>query len=179
MADCISSQIRAGWLLADSPSSRTFSTMGISSRDARHAAGLSRKRSCSAATRRVSYASPPFGSGPCKTATLAAIVCAIHAGDAAITSNSMVFETTYVGLPLAVAFAQAGEQVVAVDIDEGRVAAIKAGESYIEDIPSEQLRAVLPSLEPSTHFAPLARTDAVLICVPTPLTANREPDLGP
>ena len=85
----------------------------------------------------------------------------------------------YVGLPLAVAFAQAGEQVVAVDIDEGRVAAIKAGESYIEDIPSEQLRAVLPSLEPSTHFAPLARTDAVLICVPTPLTANREPDLGP
>jgi UDP-N-acetyl-D-glucosamine dehydrogenase len=85
----------------------------------------------------------------------------------------------YVGLPLAVAFAEAGEQVVAVDIDERKVAAIAAGESYIEDIPAGRLRAALPRIEPWSHFAPLARTDAVLICVPTPLTANREPDLGP
>ena len=46
----------------------------------------------------------------------------------------------YVGLPLVVAFAEAGEQVVAVDVDEAKVAAIEAGESYIEDIPSERLR---------------------------------------
>jgi UDP-N-acetyl-D-glucosamine dehydrogenase len=85
----------------------------------------------------------------------------------------------YVGLPLAVAFAEAGEHVVAVDVDEGKVAAIEAGESYIEDIPSERLKAALPQIEVSTHYAPLARADAVLICVPTPLTANREPDLGP
>jgi len=85
----------------------------------------------------------------------------------------------YVGLPLAVAFAEAGEQVVAVDVDEAKVAAIEAGESYIEDIASERLRAVLPSIEATTIYAPLARTDAVLVCVPTPLTANREPDLGP
>jgi UDP-N-acetyl-D-glucosamine dehydrogenase len=85
----------------------------------------------------------------------------------------------YVGLPLAVAFAEAGEHVIAVDIDEGKVAAIEAGESYVEDIPSEHLRAALPRIEPWSHFAPLARTDAVLICVPTPLTANREPDLRP
>ncbi len=85
----------------------------------------------------------------------------------------------YVGLPLVVAFAEAGEPVVAVDVDEGKVAAVRSGRSYVEDIPSERLQAVLPLIEASTHYAPLARTDAVLICVPTPLTANREPDLGP
>jgi UDP-N-acetyl-D-glucosamine dehydrogenase len=85
----------------------------------------------------------------------------------------------YVGLPLAVAFAEAGEQVIAIDVDEGRVAAIEAGDSYIEDVSSERLRAVRDRIEGSTHFAPLARTDAILICVPTPLTSNREPDLGP
>jgi UDP-N-acetyl-D-glucosamine dehydrogenase len=80
---------------------------------------------------------------------------------------------------LAVAFAEAGEHVVAVDIDEAKVAAIEAGQSYIEDIPSERLRASLDAIEASTHYAPLARTDAALICVPTPLSPNREPDLGP
>ncbi len=85
----------------------------------------------------------------------------------------------YVGLPLAVAFAEAGEHVVAVDLDERKVAAIEDGTSYIEDISSDRLRAVLPRIEAWTHFAPLARTDAVFICVPTPLTPNREPDLEP
>ncbi len=85
----------------------------------------------------------------------------------------------YVGLPLVVAFAEAGEHVVAVDIDENKVNAIELGESYIEDISSERLRAALPNIDVSSHFAPLARTDAVLICVPTPLTPNREPDLRP
>ena len=85
----------------------------------------------------------------------------------------------YVGLPLAVEFAEAGEQVVAVDVDERKIVAIQAGESYIEDISSDRLRAALPSIEAWTHFAPLARADAIVICVPTPLTANREPDLEP
>jgi UDP-N-acetyl-D-glucosamine dehydrogenase len=84
----------------------------------------------------------------------------------------------YVGLPLAVAFAEAGTQVVAVDVDPRKISAIAAGESYIEDIPSERLQAALPLIGASSHYAPLARTDAVLICVPTPLTPNREPDLG-
>jgi UDP-N-acetyl-D-glucosamine dehydrogenase len=79
---------------------------------------------------------------------------------------------------LAVAFAQAGEDVVAVDLDPRKVAAINAGESYVEDIPSEALQAVLPKIHATAHYQPLARTDAVLICVPTPLTANREPDLS-
>jgi UDP-N-acetyl-D-glucosamine dehydrogenase len=84
----------------------------------------------------------------------------------------------YVGLPLAVAFAEAGEDVVAVDVDPRKIAAIAAGESYIEDVSSEALRAVLDRIEATSHYQPLARTDAVLICVPTPLTPNREPDLS-
>jgi UDP-N-acetyl-D-glucosamine dehydrogenase len=85
----------------------------------------------------------------------------------------------YVGLPLAVAFADADCEVVAIDVDPRRVEAIEAGDSYIEDVPSEQLRAVAERIHASTSYADLATTDAVLVCVPTPLTPNREPDLGP
>jgi UDP-N-acetyl-D-glucosamine dehydrogenase len=85
----------------------------------------------------------------------------------------------YVGLPLAVAFAQEGHQVVAIDVDQRKVAAIAAGDSYIEDVPSELLREHAELLHASTRYADLAKADAVLICVPTPLTPNREPDLGP
>jgi UDP-N-acetyl-D-glucosamine dehydrogenase len=85
----------------------------------------------------------------------------------------------YVGLPLAVAFAEAGCDVVAIDVDPRKIEAVAAGDSYIEDVPSEQLRAVAGRIHASTHYARLARADAVLVCVPTPLTANREPDLGP
>jgi UDP-N-acetyl-D-glucosamine dehydrogenase len=85
----------------------------------------------------------------------------------------------YVGLPLAVAFAREGCEVVAVDVDAGKVRAIEAGESYIEDVPSEELRELAGQIHASTRYARLERADAVLICVPTPLTRNREPDLGP
>ena len=53
----------------------------------------------------------------------------------------------YVGLPLVVAFAEAGEQVVAVDVDPRKISAIRAGGSYIEDIPSERLKAALAAVE--------------------------------
>jgi len=85
----------------------------------------------------------------------------------------------YVGLPLVVAFAEAGDRVVAVDVDTRKVDALAAGNSYIEDVPSERLQGLLGSIEATTHYAPLARSDAVVICVPTPLTRNREPDLRP
>ena len=84
----------------------------------------------------------------------------------------------YVGLPLAVAFAAEGRDVVAVDVDRRKVDALLAGRSYVEDVADEALAAVLPRIEPTTRFAALARCDAILVCVPTPLTANREPDLG-
>jgi UDP-N-acetyl-D-glucosamine dehydrogenase len=85
----------------------------------------------------------------------------------------------YVGLPLAVAFAREGCEVIAVDLDTRKVEAISAGESYIEDVPSEALREADGRIQATTRYADLARADAVLICVPTPLTRNREPDLGP
>jgi UDP-N-acetyl-D-glucosamine dehydrogenase len=85
----------------------------------------------------------------------------------------------YVGLPLAVAFAQEGCEVIAVDTDARKVAAIEAGESYVEDVPDETLAQVAERVHATTRYAPLAKADAVLVCVPTPLTSNREPDLGP
>ena len=78
-----------------------------------------------------------------------------------------------------VAFAEAGEEVIAVDLDQRKVEWLLAGDSYVEDIPSEKLKAVLPRIHASTQYAPLADTEAVIICVPTPLTENREPDLRP
>jgi UDP-N-acetyl-D-glucosamine dehydrogenase len=85
----------------------------------------------------------------------------------------------YVGLPLAVAFAQEGCDVIAVDLDVRKVEAIAAGDSYIGDVSSEALTAVAGRIHATTRYSPLAEADAVLICVPTPLTRNREPDLGP
>src|SRR5579859_1665511 len=85
----------------------------------------------------------------------------------------------YVGLPLAVAFARAGEEVIGVDVDGQKVAAVAAGNSYIEDVPDHDLRAVLGRIRASTRYADLAQAQAIVICVPTPLSANREPDLGP
>jgi len=85
----------------------------------------------------------------------------------------------YVGLPLAVAFAEAGEHVVGVEIDPGKVGALRAGESYIEDVPSRCWRVISDRIDPTTRVAALALCDAIVVCVPTPLTRNREPDLGP
>jgi UDP-N-acetyl-D-glucosamine dehydrogenase len=85
----------------------------------------------------------------------------------------------YVGLPLAAAFCDEGHEVVGVDTDARRVAAIEAGESYIEDVPSERVAALRGRLQPTTRYAELASVDAAIIAVPTPLTRNREPNLGP
>ncbi len=85
----------------------------------------------------------------------------------------------YVGLPLALAFAEEGHDVVGVDADQRRVAAIGAGESFIEDVPSERLAAARDRISASSSYDALADVEAVLIAVPTPLTPNREPDLGP
>ncbi len=85
----------------------------------------------------------------------------------------------YVGLPLAVAFAEEGIDVVGVDYEARLVASIEAGKSHIEDISSERLQAVAERISATTDYNRLADCDAVLIAVPTPLTRNREPDLGP
>jgi len=85
----------------------------------------------------------------------------------------------YVGLPLALAFAEEGHDVIGIEPDQRRVAAVQRGESYIEDVLPARLEAVAGRLSASTRYADLERADAILIAVPTPLTRNREPDLGP
>jgi len=85
----------------------------------------------------------------------------------------------YVGLPLAVSFCEAGHDVVGVDVDPRKIGALASCESYIEDVPSETLEAISARFSPTLRFAELSRCDVVIIAVPTPLTRNREPDLGP
>ncbi len=84
----------------------------------------------------------------------------------------------YVGLPLAVAFAEAGHSVVGYDTDGRRLELMASGKSDIEDVPSSSLASLGDSFEPTTDPAALARCDALLICVPTPLANQREPDLS-
>lgn len=85
----------------------------------------------------------------------------------------------YVGLPLAVGFAEAGHHVCALDLDPRKIDALRRHESYIEDVPSESLRAVNGLIHPTTSYDDLVDVDAIIVCVPTPLTPNREPDLSP
>jgi len=86
----------------------------------------------------------------------------------------------YVGLPLAVEFARAGFQVTGIDLREDRVQQIVRGRSYIQDVSSSDVRELVRSgrLTATTEFAPLRRADAVSICVPTPLSKMRDPDVS-
>jgi UDP-N-acetyl-D-glucosamine dehydrogenase len=86
----------------------------------------------------------------------------------------------YVGLPLAQVFAEAGVPVVLVDVDVTRVEAINRGESYVEDVPSSTLAPLIDAgtLTATTDYDAVRDPDAVLIALPTPLSANREPDLS-
>jgi UDP-N-acetyl-D-glucosamine dehydrogenase len=85
----------------------------------------------------------------------------------------------YVGLPLVQALLDNGLSVVGVDVDTVKVEALKEGRTYIHHIPGESFREPVAKgrFLPSTDFAELARANGILICVPTPLTAHREPDL--
>ena len=83
----------------------------------------------------------------------------------------------YVGLPLAVAFAEADHEVVGLDADGRKVEALNDGRSYIEDIPDATLGSLSGRLRATTNQAELESCEAVIVCVPTPLTGSREPDL--
>lgn len=85
----------------------------------------------------------------------------------------------YVGFPLALAFAEAGIQVIGFDIDEKKIAAIAAGESYIRHINHGRLQQVCQSkhMSATADFQQIKNCDAVIICVPTPLDHHLEPDL--
>jgi UDP-N-acetyl-D-glucosamine dehydrogenase len=85
----------------------------------------------------------------------------------------------YVGLPLALRFAEAGLHVIGFDIDEAKTVAINAGKSYFIHIPGSAVAlAKSKGLEATTDFSRTSEADALIICVPTPLNASREPDLS-
>jgi UDP-N-acetyl-D-glucosamine dehydrogenase len=84
----------------------------------------------------------------------------------------------YVGLPLALAFAEAGNEVVGLDTDPAKLADLRAGRSYIEDVDDAELAACGARLHPTDSYADLEDCEAVVLCVPTPLSNSREPDLS-
>jgi len=86
----------------------------------------------------------------------------------------------YVGLPLAHTFWQAGFPVLGFDIDPAKVEAFHSGRSYIKHIPAERIAEMRKDdrFAATTDFVRLEKVDAILICVPTPLTEMREPDLS-
>ena len=88
----------------------------------------------------------------------------------------------YVGLPLAVAFAEAGLRVVGIDVDQTKIKAITRGHSYVEDVASARLARLTETAGPhalsaTSDFGALAACDAAIICVPTPLSKTRDPDV--
>lgn len=86
----------------------------------------------------------------------------------------------YVGLPLAVAFSEGGFKTLGLDIQQKRVDSVNQGQSYIADVPAGRLQAVIDGkyLTATTDQRKLSETDVICICVPTPLTKTKDPDLS-
>jgi UDP-N-acetyl-D-glucosamine dehydrogenase len=86
----------------------------------------------------------------------------------------------YVGLPLAMEFCRAGYHVTGVDVDQGRIAQLQAGQSYIGDVPDADVESMVSEglFCPTSEYAALADVEAMSICVPTPLRKTREPDVS-
>ncbi len=86
----------------------------------------------------------------------------------------------YVGLPLAVEVASSGFRVLGIEVDEARVDSVRAGRSYIGDVPSTRLTELVNTgrLWATSDYSVLTQADVIVICVPTPLTRSKEPDLS-
>jgi UDP-N-acetyl-D-glucosamine dehydrogenase len=96
------------------------------------------------------------------------------------TAKAGVVGLGYVGLPLAMAFAKAGFPVIGFDIDPSKITHIERRESYIEAVPDDVLKAECEAgrFSATCDFDGLSQCDIIAICVPTPLTAHRDPDLS-
>jgi len=96
------------------------------------------------------------------------------------TARIAVIGLGYVGLPLAVAFAEAGFPVTGLDVDAGRVAAINHGTSYLKDVPAARVAPLVAAgrLAASGDYDVLRQADVIFICVPTPYDRQRAPDLS-
>src|SRR5215470_553985 len=86
----------------------------------------------------------------------------------------------YVGLPLAVEFARGGFSTIGFEVDRSRIDTINSARSYIPDVPTEMVRSLVEreKLSATNDFSKLGQTDAVIICVPTPLRKTKEPDIS-
>ena len=86
----------------------------------------------------------------------------------------------YVGLPLVIEFCKSGFSVTGLDIDEKKIEALSKGKSFIKHIPDEKVQTLneVGSFKASADFEQVKSLDCILICVPTPLTKNREPDMS-
>src|SRR6187431_1143670 len=94
--------------------------------------------------------------------------------------NIAVLGLGYVGLPLSLQFSRSGVNVLGLDIDTAKVEALSRGESYIKHISAETIREQLENKHfgASSDFSRVREVDAAIICVPTPLNKNREPDIS-
>jgi len=84
----------------------------------------------------------------------------------------------YVGLPLVIEFCKAGFHVTGFDIDEKKISSLGKGKSYIKHIEDSLISQCFPLFIPNTDFAKLSEMDCIILCVPTPLNKNREPDMS-
>ena len=96
------------------------------------------------------------------------------------TATVAILGLGYVGLPLAVVFAEAGFHVTGIDPDQRKVTTVNRGESHIPDVPTEQVSRLVADgrLQATTDFSVLQNAEAVSICVPTPLRKTGDPDLS-
>lgn len=96
------------------------------------------------------------------------------------TARVAILGQGYVGLPLAVVFADAGFEVVGIDPDQRKIDALNRGESYVLDVTSEKIAQLIHSgkFSATADFAKIAEVDAISICVPTPLRKTGDPDLS-
>ena len=83
----------------------------------------------------------------------------------------------YVGLPIVIEYCKAGFPVTGFDVDTRKVESLKQGKSYIRYIPHAVIKQTLPRFTPTTDFSKLSDMDCIILCVPTPLNKNREPDM--
>ncbi len=104
------------------------------------------------------------------------LLASIHAKSAKVG----VIGLGYVGLPLVRAFVEAGFRTLGFDVDEHKVQLLQRGQCYIKHLPGDWIAACVADgrFEPTAAMQRLAEPDALLICVPTPLTESRDPDLS-
>ena len=95
-------------------------------------------------------------------------------------ATAAVIGLGYVGLPLALEIASAGFNVVGIDLDQNKISRLKEGKSYIGDVSDKAIAGAIQTgrFTPTTDFSALRDVDTVSICVPTPLSKSRDPDIS-